>query len=117
MPCGEQVLTDIEGTLKREHYEMLAYQKSGDNVLIKGKLFLNSVTPLTQEVNDNSKVEIFVGVDLNNQTLLIIRETTESVVKRNKENVKIENCDLYVTKITPNVRNVIAQLLSDKSRK
>ena len=110
-------MTDIEGTLKREHYEMLAYQKSGDNVLVKGKLFLNNVTPLTQEVNDNSKVEIFVGVDLNNQTLLVIRETTESVVKRNKENVKIENCDLYVTKITPNVRNVIAQLLSDKSQK
>lgn len=117
MPCGEQILTDIDGTLKREHYEMYAYQKSGDNMLIKGKLFLNSVTPLVQKVNDTSKVEIFIGTDLNNQTLLIIRETTESVLKKNKEKVVVENCDLYVTRISPNARNVIAQLLSDKSQK
>jgi len=117
MPCGEQALTDVKGTVKREHYEMLAYQKSGDNVLVKGKLFLNSVTPLTQEVQENSKVEIFIGIDLNNQTLLIIKETTDSVVKRNRENVKIENCDLYVTRITPTVRDVIARLLLDRSQK
>jgi hypothetical protein len=117
MPCGDQVVTDIDGMLKKEHYEMYAYQKSGDNMLIKGKLFLNSITPLAQKVSDTSKVEIFVGTDLNNQTLLIIRETTESVLKKNKEKVVIENCDLYVTRISPNVRNVIAQLLLDKSQK
>ncbi|ACB37283.1 hypothetical protein AFV9_gp49 [Betalipothrixvirus uzonense] len=116
MPCGkiEQI---SDGITKTEHYEMVAYQKSGENVLIKGKLFLSTVLKLREIVKDNFKVEFFIGEDLNKQRLFIIRETTNSLLRKNKETVKIENCDLYITRVSPNVVTTLIQLLSDNREK
>ena len=101
----------INGVLKSEHYEMLAYQKTDSSILIKGKLFLKGVNKLREVVKDNYKVEIYTGIDLNGQRLLIIREVTNSVIRKDKKTVPIENCDLYVTRLSQNAESVMVDIL------
>jgi len=100
-----------DGVTKSEHYEMLAYQKANDNMLIKGKLFLKGVNKLREVVKENYKVEIYTGIDLNGQRLLIIREVTNSVIRKDKKTIPIENCDLYVTRLSPNAESIMVDLL------
>jgi len=109
---ARKILEEIQdGVSKSEHYEMLAYQKANDNMMIKGKLFLKGVNKLREVTKENYKVEVYSGIDLNGQRLLIIREVTNSVIRKDKKNIPIENCDLYVTKLSPNAESVMVDIL------
>jgi methionine salvage enolase-phosphatase E1 len=109
---ARKILEEIQdGVSKSEHYEMLAYQKANDNMMIKGKLFLKGVNKLREVVKENYKVEVYSGIDLNGQRLLIIREVTNSVIRKDKKTIPIENCDLYVTKLSPNAESVMVDIL------
>jgi len=109
---AKKILESIQdGVSKSEHYEMLAYQKANDNMMIKGKLFLKGVNKLREVTKENYKVEVYSGIDLNGQRLLIIREVTNSVIRKDKKTIPIENCDLYVTKLSPNAESVMVDIL------
>jgi methionine salvage enolase-phosphatase E1 len=109
---ARKILESIQdGVSKSEHYEMLAYQKANDNMMIKGKLFLKGVNKLREVTKENYKVEVYSGIDLNGQRLLIIREVTNSVIRKDKKTIPIENCDLYVTKLSPNAESVMVDML------
>ncbi|CAJ31606.1 hypothetical protein AFV6_gp52 [Betalipothrixvirus pozzuoliense] len=110
MGC-EQVKNMEDGVIKSSHYEMIAYQKVGDNMMIKGKLFLKGVNKLRQVTKDNFKIEIYSGIDLNGQRLLIIREVTNTIARKDKQTIHVENCDLYITRLSPNAESVMVDLL------
>ena len=97
-----------EPATKKTYYEMTAYQKSRESILIKGKLFLSSY----EKIGEKGNVEFYLGKDLNEQNLFIIREVTVTKFKKGKEEVPIENCDLFITRITPNVAKILKEQFS-----
>ena len=102
----------METVSKKEYFELDAYQKTKDSVLIKGKLFLSKVDKIFEKVKDNVKDEFFIGKDLNEQNLFIIRETVLTAVRRGKETIAVENCDLFVMRVSPNVIELLKETLS-----
>ncbi len=104
------------GFTEKKHIEMLSYQKQGNSVMVKGKLFLESLVPLSKRVGDTYSVEFFEGRDLNGQLLLIIREVVNVRMKRGQEMVNVEDCNLYVTRITDRVKDVLDDVMLGKTR-
>lgn len=100
-----------DGVTESSHYEMTSYQKVGENVMIKGKLFLKGVNKLRQVTKENFKIEVYSGIDLNGQRLLIVREVTNTIVRKDKQTIPVENCDLYITRLSPNAESVMVDLL------
>ena len=96
---------------EKPYYEMTAYQRSNNQTLIKGKLFLSFYKLLKTVNNENSTTEFYYATDLNDQQLFIIRNITRIKVNNDRE---IEDCNIYAMRIDQNVFKALMQIFEEK---
>lgn len=101
---------------EKPYYEMLSYQRSGKAMMVKGKLFLATYSLLKRVARDNYTVEFYHALDLNEQRLLVIREIVKTKVKRGKEEAEVEDCNLYVTRISNHVWSELMSLFTSSNK-